>query len=72
MFAHLEQHSFTVPNFVQASILIIAILQKLDMISTWLLSYYSLDKLEYSIVANVIIGEHQCLAGGLMTFTIGE
>jgi len=33
------------------------------MILTWLLSYYSLDKLEYSIVANAIIGEHQCLAG---------
>jgi len=30
---------------------------------TWLLSYYSLNKLEYSIVANTIIGEHQRLAG---------
>jgi len=63
MFAHLEQHGFMVPDFVQASILIIAIPQKWDTISTWLLSYYSLDKLEYSIVANAITGEFQCLAG---------
>jgi len=63
MFAHLEQRGFTVPDFVQASILIIAIPQKWDQISTWLLSYYSLNKLEYSIVANVIIREHQHLAG---------
>jgi len=65
MFACLEQCSFTVPDFIQASILIIAILQKWDQISTWLLSHYSLNKLKYSIVANVIIGEHQCLAGVL-------
>jgi len=63
MFAHLEQRGFMVPDFVQASILIIAILQKCDIISTWLLSYYSLDKLEYSIVANAITEEYQCLAG---------
>jgi len=63
MFAHLEQHSFTIPDFIQASILIIAIPQKWDQISTWLLSYYSLDKLEYGIVTNAIIGEHQRLAG---------
>jgi len=63
MFARLEQHSFTVPDFVQASTLIIAIPQKWDMISTWLLSYYFLNKLEYSIVANAITGEYQCLAG---------
>ena len=63
MFAHLEQCSFTIPDFVQALILIIAILQKWDQISIWLLSYYSLNKLKYSIVANTIIGEHQCLAG---------
>jgi len=62
MFARLEQRSFTVPNFVQASILIIVIPQKWDQISTWLLFYYLLDKLEYSIVANVIIREHQRLA----------
>jgi len=63
MFAHLEQCGFIVPDFVKASILIIAILQKWDTISTWLLSYYSLDKLEYSVVANMITGEYQCLAG---------
>ena len=63
MFAHLEQCGFTIPNFVQASILIIAIPQKWDQISTCLLSYYSLDKLKYSVVANVIIREHQHLAG---------
>ena len=63
MFAQLEQHGFTVPDFVQASILIITIPQKWDQILTWLLFYYSLDKLEYSIVANMIIGEHQHLAG---------
>jgi len=63
MFARHEQCSFMVPDFVQASILIIAIPQKWDTISTWLLFYYSLDKLEYSVVANAIIGEHQCLAG---------
>ena len=63
IFAHLEQCSFIIPNFVQASILIIVIPQKWDQISTWLLFYYSLDKLEYSVVANAIIGEHQCLAG---------
>ena len=34
MFVHLEQRGFTVPNFVQASILIIAIPQKWDQIST--------------------------------------
>jgi len=62
MFARLEQHSFTVPDFVQALILIIAIPQKWDQISTWLLSYYLLDKLEYGVVANAIIGEHQRLA----------
>jgi len=56
MFAHLEQCGFMVSDFVQASILIIVIPQKWDMISTWLLSYYSLDKLEYSVVANMIIG----------------
>ena len=32
MFAHLEQRGFTVPDFVQASILIIAIPQKWDTI----------------------------------------
>ena len=63
MFACLEQHSFMVPDFVQALILIIAIPQKWDTISTWLLSYYSLDKLEYSVVTNAIIREYQCLAG---------
>jgi len=63
MFARLEQHGFTVPDFIQASILIIAIPQKWDTILTWLLSYYSLDKLGYSIVANAITGEYQCLAG---------
>ena len=63
MFAHLEQHGFMVPDFVQALILIIAIPQKWDTISTWLLSYYSLDKLEYSIVANAITRENQRLAG---------
>jgi len=63
MFAHLEQHGFTVPDFVQASILIIAIPQKWDQISTWLFSYYLLDKLKYGVVANTIIGEHQRLAG---------
>jgi len=63
MFAYLEQRGFTIPDFIQASILIIAIPQKWDQISTWLLSYYSLDKLEYGIVANAIIGEHQYLAG---------
>jgi len=63
MFTRLEQHGFMVPDFVQALILIIAIPQKWDMISTWLLSYYSLDKLEYTIVANTITGEYQCLAG---------
>jgi len=63
MFARLEQRGFTIPDFVQASILIIAIPQKWDQILTWLLSYYSLDKLEFSIVANMIIGEHQRLAG---------
>jgi len=63
MFARLEQRSFTVPDFVQASILIIAIPQKWDTISTWLLSYYSLNKLEYSVVANAITGEYQRLAG---------
>jgi len=62
-FAHLEQCGFTVPDFIQALILIIAIPQKWDTISTWLLSYYPLDKLEYSIVANAITGEYQCLAG---------
>jgi len=65
MFACLEQCGFTVPDFVQASILIIAIPQKWNMISTWLLSYYSLDKLEYSIVANAIAREYQHLAGVL-------
>ena len=63
MFAHLEQCRFTIPDFVQASILIIAIPQKWDQISIWLLSYCSLDKLEYGVVANAIIGEHQRLAG---------
>ena len=63
MFARLEQCGFTVPDFVQASILIIAIPQKWNQILTWLLSYYLLDKLEFSVVANTIIGEHQCLAG---------
>jgi len=63
MFAHLEQCGFTVPDFVPASILIIMIPQKWDQISTWLLSYYLLNKIEYSIVANAIIGEHQSLAG---------
>jgi len=63
MFACLEQCGFTISDFVQASILIISIPQKWDQISTWLLSYYSLDKLEYSVVANTITGEHQCLAG---------
>jgi len=63
MFARLEQCGFTVPDFIQALILIIAIPQKWDQISTWLLSYYLLNKLEYSIVANTIIGEHQRLAG---------
>ena len=62
MFAHLEQCGFTIPNFVQASILIIVIPQKWDQILIWLLFYYSLDKLEYSIVANMIIREHQRLA----------
>ena len=62
MFARLEQRGFTVPNFVQASILIIVIPQKWNTISTWLLSYYSLDKLEYTVVANAIIREYQCLA----------
>ena len=32
-------------------------------ISIWLLSYYSLNKLEYGVMANAIIGEHQRLAG---------
>jgi len=63
IFACLEQCSFRVPDFVQASILIIAIPQKWDTISTWLLSYYSFNKLEYSVVTNVIIREYQCLAG---------
>jgi len=63
IFARLEQCGFTVPDFIQALILIIGIPQKWDMISTWLLSYYSLDKLEYSIVANAITGEYQRLAG---------
>jgi len=63
MFARLEQRGFTVPDFIQASILIIAISQKWDQISTWLLSYYSLDKLEYGVVTNTIIGEYQRLAG---------
>jgi len=63
MFAHLEQCGFMVPDFIQASILIIAIPQKWDTISIWLLSYYSLDKLEYSIVANVITRKYQHLAG---------
>ena len=62
MFACLEQRGFTVPDFVQASILIIVIPQKWDQILTWLLSYYSLDNLEYGIVTNVIIGEYQRLA----------
>jgi len=62
MFARLEQHGFTIPDFIQASILIITIPQKWDQILTWLLSYYLLDKLKYGIVANTIIGEHQCLA----------
>jgi len=62
MFACLEQHGFTVPDFIQASILIITIPQKWDQISTWLLSYYLLNKLKYGIVANAIIGEHQHLA----------
>ena len=63
MFACLEKRSFTVPDFVQASILIISIPQKWDQILTWLLSYYLLNKLEYGVVANAIIGEHQHLAG---------
>jgi len=63
IFARLEQRGFTVPEFVQALILIIAIPQKWDQISTWLLSYYSLDKLEYGVVTDVIIGEYQRLAG---------
>jgi len=63
MFARLEQRGFTVPDFVQASILIIAIPQKWDQILTWLLSYYSLNKLEYGVVTNAIIGEYQRLAG---------
>jgi len=50
MFACLEQCGFTVPDFIQASILIIAIPQKWDQILTWLLSYYLLDKLKYSVV----------------------
>jgi len=63
MFTRLEQRGFTVPDFVQASILIIAIHQKWNQISTWLLSYYSLDKLEYGIVTNAIIREYQRLTG---------
>ena len=52
-----------VPEFVHASILLMVIPPKWDTLSTYLLQSHALDKLDWDIVSEGIIGEYSCLKG---------
>ena len=52
-----------VPEFVHASILLMAILSKWDTLSIYLLQSHALNKLDWDIVSEGIIGEYSRLKG---------
>ena len=63
MLGRLADCGFVVPEFVHASILLMVILPKWDTLSTYLLQSHALDKLDWDIVSEGIIGEYSCLKG---------
>jgi len=57
MFGCLSSRGFTIPEFVHASILIMALPHKWDSITTYLLQSHALDKLDWNLVSKAIISE---------------
>jgi len=63
MFGCLSSREFTIPEFVHASILIMALPHKWDSVTTYLLQSHALDKLNWDLVSEAIISEFSCLQG---------
>ena len=63
MFGRLSSRGFTIPEFVCAFILIMALLHKWDSVATYLLQSHALDKLNWDLVSEAIISEFSRLQG---------
>src|SRR4029077_9180558 len=63
MFQRLAQRGFSIPEFVRASILLMAMPSKWDQLATYLLQSNALDKLDWDIVSEAIVSEHARLKG---------
>ena len=63
MFSHLLDRGFSIPDFVCASILIMAIPSKWDSVATFLLQQYALDKLDLDTVSESVISKFSYIKG---------
>jgi len=61
MLGRLSSRGFTIPEFVRAFILIMALPHKWDSVTTYLLQSHALDKLNWDLVSEAIISEFSCL-----------